>query len=101
MELLMELALNGIGGNSIETVKANLSLWEIRLWGEYVRKYGSLNLGRRFEQVIGSFMALYRNSNRGKGSKAADPRDFMPHESKPEPQDLESYLLAKVPDKAQ
>ncbi|ETQ77273.1 hypothetical protein P667_3527 [Acinetobacter baumannii UH5107] len=45
-------------------------------------------------------MALYRNSNRGKGSKAADPRDFMPHESKPEPQDLESYLLAQGAAKA-
>ncbi|KQG36965.1 hypothetical protein APC39_15375 [Acinetobacter pittii] len=92
----MELALNGIGGNSIETVKRNLSLSEIRLWGEYVRKRGSLNTGRRVEQVIGSFMALYRNSNRGKGSKAADPRDFMPHESKPEPQDLGSFLKAST-----
>ncbi|EXB70859.1 hypothetical protein J809_3645 [Acinetobacter sp. 25977_6] len=41
-------------------------------------------------------MALYRNMNRGKGSKAADPRDFMPHESKPEPQDLESFLRANT-----
>ncbi|MDN8087541.1 hypothetical protein QZJ90_17445 [Acinetobacter baumannii] len=96
----MELAMNGIGGNSIESVKMNLTLSEIRLWGEYVRKRGSLNTGRRVEQVIGSFMALYRNTNRGKGSKAADPRDFMPHESKPEPQDLESYLLAQVAAKA-
>ncbi|MEK5749313.1 hypothetical protein [Acinetobacter nosocomialis] len=92
----MELALNGIGGNSIELVKRNLSLYEIRLWGEYVRKRGSLNTGRRIEQVIGSFMALYRNSNRAKGTKAADPRDFMPHESKPEPQDLESFLKSNV-----
>ena len=56
---------------------------------------GSLNTGRRIEQVIGSFMALYRNSNRAKGTKA-DPRDFMPHESKPEPQDLESFLKSNV-----
>lgn len=92
----MELVICGIGGNSIEAVKASLTLSEIRLWGEYVRKFGSLNVGRRVEQAIGSFMALYRNSNRGKGSKAADPRDFMPHESKPEPQDLESFLKANV-----
>lgn len=92
----MELALCGIGGNCIEAVKANLTLSEIRLWGEYVRKFGSLNVGRRVEQAIGSFMALYRNSNRGKGSKAADPQDFMPHEPKPQPQDLETFLKANV-----
>ena len=90
----MELALNGIGGNSIELVK-EISHYMKLDFGEYVRKRGSLNTGRRIEQVIGSFMALYRNSNRAKGTKAADPRDFMPHESKPV-QDLESFLKSNV-----
>ena len=56
---------------------------------------GSLFLGRRIEQAIGNLFALYISSKVKKGTKI-DALNYMPHESKPEPQDLESFLRANT-----
>lgn len=52
-------------------------------------------MGRRIEQAIGNLFALYISSKVKKGTKI-DALNYMPHESKPEPQDLESFLKAHV-----
>lgn len=54
-------------------------------------------MGRRIEQAIGNLFALYISSKVKKGTKI-DALNYMPHESKPEPQDLESYLRAQLPE---
>ncbi|MCJ0828701.1 hypothetical protein MN869_09600 [Acinetobacter sp. NIPH1876] len=67
-------------------------------WRAYRLKYGSLNLGRRVEQAVGNLMAFYANSNKGKGAKPFSPFDFMPHEQKPKPVelDVEDYMMSMV-----
>lgn len=67
-------------------------------WRAYRLKYGSLNIGRRVEQAVGNLMAFYANSNKGKGAKAFSPFDFMPHEHKPKPVelDVEDYMMSMV-----
>ncbi len=43
-------------------------------------------------------MAFYANSNKGKGAKPFSPFDFMPHEQKPKPVqiDVEDYMMSWV-----
>jgi hypothetical protein len=77
--LLFELALAGIGGNTIHQVKSNLTMLEINQWAEYRRRRGSLNIGRRVEQAAANIIAM--NINKGlKREGWVDPLEFMPNE---------------------
>lgn len=69
----------GIGGNSIDTVKANLTAYEISQWREYRLRRGSLNIGRRIEQATAHLMAWYHNG-KVKEADRIDPIELMPHE---------------------
>jgi len=70
------LALSGIGGNSINEVKNNLTRLEILQWAEYRYRRGSLNIGRRVEQAVANMMSIYINSNGGD----VEALELMPHE---------------------
>lgn len=76
--MLYELALNGIGGNTIHQVKSNLTMLEINQWAEYRYRRGSLNIGRRTEQATASMMAIYINGQRT--DDYIEPLELMPHE---------------------
>lgn len=67
-------------------------------WKAYRLKYGSLNIGRRVEQAVGNLLCVYANERRKKGSKLFSPFDFMPHEQKPKPVelDVEDYMMSMV-----
>jgi len=75
-----------------------MTLAEAQIWSSYIWKYGSLNTGRRIEQVVGGALAFYANSNRGKNGKEISPYAFMPHEQKPKviEMDAEDYLNSWV-----
>ena len=73
---MFELALNGIGGNSVHQVKTNLTMVEIKQWAEYRYRRGSLNVGRRVEQAVANMMAIYINSQGGD----IEALELMPHE---------------------
>ena len=68
------------------------------VWRAYRLKRGSLNIGRRIEQAVDNLMSFYANSNKGKGTKAFSPFDFMPHEQKPKPVEIsaEDYFMSMV-----
>lgn len=68
------------------------------VWRAYRLKRGSLNIGRRVEQAVGNALAMYANGNRKQGSKPLSPFDFMPHEQKPKPVelDVEDYMMSMV-----
>jgi len=70
------LALSGIGGNSINEVKNNLTRLEILQWAEYRYRRGSLNIGRRVEQAAANMMSIYINSQGGE----VEAIELMPHE---------------------
>lgn len=54
------------------------------LWKAYYRKYGSLFLGRRIEQAVGRFHALYAIVNtKEEHRNQVNVFDFMPHEYEP------------------
>ncbi len=77
--MLFELALAGIGGNTVHQVKNNLTMLEINQWAAYRSRRGSLNIGRRVEQAAANIIAM----NINKGLKAEDwvePLEFMPNE---------------------
>lgn len=77
--MLFELALAGIGGNTIHQVKTNLTMAEIQQWAVYRSRRGCLNVGRRVEQAAANIIAM----NINKGLKCEDwvePLEFMPHE---------------------
>lgn len=77
--MLYELALAGIGGNTVHQVKSNLCGLEINQWAAYRSRRGSLNIGRRVEQAAANIIAM----NINKGFKCEDwvePLEFMPHE---------------------
>lgn len=77
--MLYELALAGIGGNTIHQVKNNLTMLEINQWAAYRSRRGSLNIGRRVEQAAANIIAM----NINKGLKVEDwvePLEFMPNE---------------------
>ena len=69
----------GIGGNTIDTVKANLTAYELSQWREYRLRRGSLNVGRRIEQSTAHLMAWY---HKGKVQRKhwVDAIELMPHE---------------------
>lgn len=69
----------GIGGNSIDTVKANLTAYELSQWREYRLRRGSLNIGRRIEQSAAHQMAWYHNG-KVEAKDRIDPLELMPHE---------------------
>ncbi len=71
---------------------------EVLQWSNYRSKRGSLNIGRRVEQAVGNLISFYANSNKSKGSKLFSPFDFMPHEQKPKPVeiDVEDYMMSMV-----
>lgn len=70
------MALSGIGGNSINEVKNNLTRLEILQWAEYRYRRGSLNIGRRVEQAAANMMSIYINSQGGE----VEAIELMPHE---------------------
>lgn len=74
-----------------------MSQAEYLIWKAYRLKRGSLFFGRRLEQAIGGFSALYMS---GKGVKSVDAYSFMPHEQKPQAQEmsLEEYMMQKFGD---
>ena len=72
------------------TVKKNLSFKEIQYWREYIHKRGSLNTGRRVEQALGNFSAMYLSS---KGATDVDAKTFMPHEDDEEPTSFEEERM--------
>lgn len=77
--MLFELALAGIGGNTIYQVKNNLTMLEINQWAEYRQRRGSLNIGRRVEQASANIIAM--NINKGlKHENWVEPLEFMPNE---------------------
>ena len=76
---MFELALAGIGGNTIHQVKTNLTMAEIKQWAEYRRRRGSLNIGRRMDQAAGNIIAMNMNKNL-RAEDWVEPLEFMPHE---------------------
>ncbi len=58
-------------------------------------KRGSLNVGRRLEQVMGNFSANYFNFNIGSKGTKVKPSDFMPYEEH-KTETLESYMARMV-----
>lgn len=77
--MLFELALAGIGGNTIHQVKTNLTMVEVNQWAEYRSRRGSLNVGRRIEQAAANIIAM--NINKGlKVENWVEPLEFMPNE---------------------
>lgn len=89
--MLYELALNGIGGNTIHQVKSNLTMLEINQWAEYRYRRGSLNVGRRVEQAVANMMAIYINGQRT--DDYIEPLELMPHED-----DVEVGFEAQIDD---
>ena len=89
--MLYELALNGIGGNTIHQVKSNLTMLEINQWAEYRYRRGSLNVGRRVEQAVANMMAIYINGQRT--DDYIEPLALMPHED-----DVEVGFEAQIDD---
>lgn len=77
--MLYELALAGIGGNTIHQVKCNLTLLELRQWAEYRHRRGSLNIGRRIEQAAGNIISFGYNM-KVRAEDWIDPLELMPHE---------------------
>lgn len=77
--MLYELALAGIGGNTIHQVKNNLTMLEINQWAAYRYRRGSLNIGRRIEQAAANIIAMNINKEL-KAEDWVDPLEFMPHE---------------------
>lgn len=69
-----------------------MSQAEYQIWKAYRLKRGSFFIGRRIEQSIGGLSAIYMS---GKGVKDVDPRSFMPHEEKPQQEEisLEEYMM--------
>jgi hypothetical protein len=68
--------LNGIGGNTILDAKKKLTFTEAVTWNSYIKKRGSLNVGRRVE-ISGSVNAALLS--RVHGGKATF-EDFAIHE---------------------
>jgi len=72
--------MNGIGGNTIQQVKCNMTLREIRQWAAYRNRRGSLNVGRRVEQAAANTAAFHYNSKIKEECYHIDPLVLMPHE---------------------
>lgn len=88
--MLFELALAGIGGNTIHQVKSNLTMLEINQWSIYRNIRGSLNTGRRFEQTAANMMSVYMAAVH---KREIEPLELMPHED-----DVEVGFEAQIED---
>lgn len=73
--------MHGIGGNTIEDAKANLSYSEFISWIKYRRKNGGFNLSLRNERAIAMLATLYANSH---SKERFTVYDFMPYEREQE-----------------
>jgi hypothetical protein len=76
------LVLHGIGGNTIEQAKRNITAREFASWVAYINKRGSLNYGMRSEYNTALLLATYANAQSKDGGYKI--WDFMPHEKEPE-----------------
>jgi hypothetical protein len=76
------LVLNGVGGRTVEEAQRNMSHAEFLSWVRFRNKRGSLFTGRRIEQMIASWMALYANAHSKNGGY--NMFDFALHEEEPE-----------------
>lgn len=79
-EIFFELALNGIGGNTINEVKNNLSMYEVNQWSEYRQRRGSLNTGRRVEQTVANIGTIFLNKEIQNSEDYLEPLQLMPYE---------------------
>jgi hypothetical protein len=70
----------GIGGCTVDELKARMSYAEALGWQEYVSRRGSLNIGMRLEA---GFALIAMVINRALGGHAT-LADFMPHYEQPE-----------------
>lgn len=92
--------LNGIGGQTVEEAKANLSYVEYLDWAAYVNRRGSLNLGIRIEQglaMVCLFLARGFKIKKETG-QAFELKDFMSHvgEFEIEEQEVTMESVAKT-----
>ena len=76
-EILIEISI-ALGKTYSEI--ADLPYREIKKYTAYIRKYGSLNLGRRFEQELAR---IHQSILMLKGVKDVKLHDLMTHEEKP------------------
>ena len=72
-----------------------MSFTEVRTWAAYVRKYGSLNIGRRIEQEIARIHHSYLAA---KGVKNVKLIELMSHEQQSkaandDEDELTAYLM--------
>lgn len=74
-ELLCEIGI--ATGRSLAEVR-ELDFAEIQIWASYVRKYGSLNVGRRVEQELAR---IHHSFIASKGVKDVKLVDLMTHEA--------------------
>lgn len=70
--------LNGIGGRIIAEAKDNMSHAEAVQWAIYIRKRGSLNVGRRIDRGFASLTMWLLRVN---GAKV-EMEDFLPYYEK-------------------
>jgi len=71
--------LAGVGGRTIAEAKERLTYSEALQWFEYIRRRGSLNLGRRIECGFALLASMYNRAHGGK----VEYHDFAPHEDRP------------------
>ena len=64
----------GIGGRTVAEAKENLSLREAFQWGEYIKRKGSLHVGRRLEFMLGRITWMFNSYLGGKQPLT----DFLP-----------------------
>ncbi len=84
--------LAGVGGRTVAEARDRLTYAEVVAWGAYRQKYGTLHVGMRLEVGFGQLLAMVCNALGGD----ADPRDFMPHVPKPEPEPLSAARIMAV-----
>lgn len=65
--------MHGIGGCTIAEAKERIPYDELLSWSAYIKKRGSLNIGRRLEWGF-ALLAMYLAGGKKEMS------DFMPHE---------------------
>jgi hypothetical protein len=70
----------GIGGCTVDELKARMSYAEALDWQSYIERRGTLNVGMRLEA---GFALIAMVINRALGGSAT-VKDFMPHYEEPE-----------------
>lgn len=76
--------LNGVGGCTIEQLKQNMTMQELKMWGAYRDLRGGLNFGRRIQQELAQIHYSFLVS---KGVKNISIYDLMPNENNPNLED--------------